>query len=414
MTAKLKKQLKNMKKSLISIILISYKNYRYIYEALDSILCQDYPNIEIIISNDGSDDFDQTAVNQYLTKNKKSNIKNIIINNNQKNIGTVKNVNKAIKLSKGKYVTIFAADDALYNDKVITKLIKAFDTLPKKELIVTSQVDMFDVKLKRLIQPFISETDKQNIKKLKPKKLFAKMATRCILPGSGTCYKREIFKKYGYFDEKYVLVEDYSSALRLSRLGVKYNYFDFISIKHRDGGISHGNIIGDTSAISKYDLDILNILKFEVLPYLNLLNEKQKKSFIKKYKGLEWKYLYNYKYKKGTKIQRRKFVVENFNIISYSFFKNIFNDVSDQIKGKKFKLFLMGLILLTIYSFNVDFGSSFFSIFNIEKNSNLSNFINKTIGFLGLFIVISSIVMTIFLFLKKYLLQIYRFIKFII
>ncbi|MFA6185093.1 MAG: glycosyltransferase [Candidatus Shapirobacteria bacterium] len=402
-----------MKKPLISIILISYKNYRYIYEALDSILCQDYLNIEIIISNDGSDDFDQKSVNQYLTKNKKQNIKNFIINNNKKNIGTVKNVNKAIKLSKGKYITIFAADDTLYNSQVVTKFINSFNTLPKNELIVTSQVDMYDVRLKKIIQPFISETNKEKIRKLTPKKLFAEMSTQCILPGSGTCYKREIFKKYGYFDEKYVLVEDYSSALRLSRLGVKYNYFDFISIKHRDGGISHGNIIGDTSAISKYDLDIFNIFKFEVLPYLNLLNERQKKEFIKKYKDIEWKYSYNYKYKNGTKIQRRKFVIENFNIISYSFFKNIFNDISDQVKGKKFMLFLIGLILLTIYSFNVDFGSSFFSIFSIEKNPDWSNSINKTIGFLGLFIVTLSITMTIFLFSKKYAIQIYKFIKFI-
>ncbi|MFA6463138.1 MAG: glycosyltransferase family 2 protein, partial [Candidatus Shapirobacteria bacterium] len=189
-----------MKKPLISIILISYKNYRYIYEALDSILCQDYLNIEIIISNDGSDDFDQKSVNQYLTKNKKQNIKNFIINNNKKNIGTVKNVNKAIKLSKGKYITIFAADDTLYNSQVVTKFINSFNTLPKNELIVTSQVDMYDVRLKKIIQPFISETNKEKIRKLTPKKLFAEMSTQCILPGSGTCYKREIFKKYGYFD----------------------------------------------------------------------------------------------------------------------------------------------------------------------------------------------------------------------
>ena len=402
-----------MKKPLVSIILISYKNYRYIYEALNSILYQDYSNIEIIISNDGSDDFDQKSVNQYLTKNKKQNIKNFIINNNKKNIGTVKNINKAIKLSKGKYITIFAADDTLYNSQVVTKFVNSFNTLPENELIVTSQVDMYDVRLKKIIQPFISETNKEKIRKLTPKKLFAEMSTQCILPGSGTCYKREIFKKYGYFDEKYVLVEDYSSALKFSRLGIKYNYFDFVSIKHRDGGISHGNIIGDTLAGNKYDLDIFNILKFEVLPYLNLLNERQKKEFIKKYKDIEWKYLYNYKYKNGTKIERRKFVKENFRTIIFGFFHQFCNDMSDQLKGKKFKIFFLGLFLLTVYSFDIDFGSSIFSVFNIKEIPVWSQSINKIIGFLGLFIVVLSVVATIFLFFKKYTTQIYKFIKFI-
>ena len=265
---------------LISVLILSYKNYQYIYDALDSVLHQDYPNIEIVISNDGSDDFNQTKINQYLTKNKKQNIKNIIINNNQKNLGTVKNINKAIKLSKGDYLIMFAADDAMYDNKVLSRVSTAFKNLPQKELIVISQVGMYDIKLKKLIQPFLSKEDVKRIKTLTPQKLFAEMSTRCIVPGCGTCYKREIFKKYGYFDEKYVLVEDFSFALKLSRLGVKHNYFDFISVKHRDGGISHGNVNGESQKSKQYELDILNILKNEVLPYTDLLNKKQKEKFV--------------------------------------------------------------------------------------------------------------------------------------
>jgi glycosyltransferase involved in cell wall biosynthesis len=402
-----------MKKPLASIIILSYKNYHYIYEALNSVIEQDYGNMEIIISNDASNDFDETAIKKYFKKNKAFNIKRVVINNNPKNLGTVKNINKAIKLSKGKYIIIFAADDAMYNSNVVTKLINAFDTLPKKELIVTSQIGMFDTKLKRLIQLFVSEKNKEKIKKLTPKKLFAEMTTQCILPGSGTCYKREIFKKYHIFDEKYVLVEDYSSALKLSRLGVRYNYFDFISFKHRDGGISHGNILGDTSAGNKYDLDIFNILKFEILPYLNLLDKKQKKSFIRIYRDHEWRYSYNYKYKNGTKAERRKFVSKNFGVMIYGFFYNIYRELKDQFKGKKFKVFLLGLFLLTVYSFNIDYGSSILSVFNMQQFSKISDIINRTIGFLGLFLTISSIILTIYVFIKKYILQIYRFIKFI-
>jgi len=41
---------------LVSIHLISYNQVAYIRAALDSILNQDYPNIEIIASDDGSTD----------------------------------------------------------------------------------------------------------------------------------------------------------------------------------------------------------------------------------------------------------------------------------------------------------------------------------------------------------------------
>jgi len=380
-------------KPLVSIIILSYKNYHYIYETLASVLSQDYDTIEIVVSNDGSDDFDKTAVNKYLQKNKKSNIKNIVINNNSKNLGTVKNINKAIKLSKGEYIIMIAADDVMYENKTTTKLINAFNTLPKNELIVISQVGMYDINLKKLIQLFLPQKFKEKIKNLSPQKLFAEMSNQCILPGCGICYKREIFKKYGYFDEKYVLVEDYSSALKLSRLGIKYNFFDFISCKHRDGGISHGNINGENKVGQQYELDILNIFKNEVFPYLNLLTPKQKDIFLKTYKYHEWKYLYNYKYKNGTKTEKRKFVLENFNTIKNSFFDEFFRDIKDQFKGKKFKIFLLGLIIFVI---------NYFKILNIFYS---------LIMFFGLFLIIISFLLTINYFIKKYFLRIYQFIK---
>jgi GT2 family glycosyltransferase len=401
------------KKQLVSFILLSYKNYHYIYGAIDSVLHQDYPNIEIIISNDGSNDFNKKEVEKYLKRNCKKNIKNFIVNNNKINLGTVKNINKAIKLSKGEYIMILAADDILYDKEVISKTIRGFNSLPKSELIVVSQIGMYDIKLKKLIQPFVSEDNKEKIKKLPPEKLFSEMSTKCILPGCGICYKRKIFEKYGYFDEKYILIEDYSSALKFSRLGIKYNFLDFISCKHRDGGLSHGNINGESQKSKQYELDILNIFKNEVSPYLYLLNNKQKKEFLNRLKNQTWTYSYRFMYKNGSKRERRKFIKNNFTTISYSFFNNIKNDIKDQLKGKKFKIFILGITLLSVYSLHIDFGSSIYSILNIPIPPEIPDIINKIVGFSGLFFTIISILFTIFLFIKKYLLQIYNFLIFI-
>lgn len=372
---------------LISIIVPSYKNYKYIYETLDSILLQDYPNIEIVISNDGTSDFDQKAVENYLKNNSGNNIKNYIVNNNSKNLGTVKNLNIAVKLSKGEFITFLAADDVLYNKHVVTKFIDCFNSLPKNEMIIVSQVGMYDIKLKKLIEYFISEESKKKIINLSPQKLFGEMSNRCILPGSGICYKRKIFEKYGYFDEKYILVEDYSLALKLSRLGVKYNYFDFISSIHRDGGISHGNVNGETHESKQYDLDILNIYKNEVLPYTNLLTPKQKKVFIKKLKEQQWNYSYRHEFINGTKRQKILFLIKNWKIGLSSFFSELSTDLQDLIKGKKFQLFIAGSILML--------------------NSD------KILYKLGIFLFSFSIFLTILFFGKKYLLKIFQFIKFI-
>lgn len=378
---------------LISIIIVSYNNYKYIYNAIDSVLSQDYPNIELIISNDASPDFDKIAIEKYLKKNSKKNIKNIIINNNKKNLGTVKNVNIALKLSKGDYILLFAADDVIYKKDIVSKFIKSFKSLPEKELIVTSQVGMYDQNLKKLIQLFISKQHQKLIKKLKPQKLFAEMATKCMCPGCGTCYKKEIFKKYGYFDEKYVLVEDYSSALKFSRLGIKYNYFDFISFKHRDGGISHGNIGGESKKSKQYDLDIINILKNEVKPHLKYLNKKQLSLFNKKLRNQILDYKYNYKYKNKALRQKLLFIKENFRGLLEKHIGEFGRDIRDQFIGKKAKILFLGLTLII--------SSLFLSKYKISTIINLSGIIVSIFGF-------SLILMYIF---KKYLSKIIRFLR---
>lgn len=375
------------KQPLISIIVPVYKNYKYIYENLDSILAQDYSNIEIIVTDDASDDFDKKAVEKYLKTKSDKNIKNFIVHQNVKNLGTVKNLNNAIKLSKGDYITFLAADDVLYNKHVFSKYINCFNSLPKKELIVVAQVGMYDIKLKRLIQYFVSNENKEKINKLPPEKLFGEMSSKCILPGSSIFYKKELFKKYGYFDEKYKLVEDYSSALKFSRLGIKYNYFDFVSSKHRDGGISHGNKIGEVHKSKQYELDILNTFKNEVLPYINLLDKQQKRDFLKKLREQQWNYSYNFEFANSSKQQKIRFFKLNWKYGLLTFFSDFFTDLKDQLIGKKIKLFMVGIILMLNQM--------------------------RIIKIIGLLLIAISFILLIIFLSKKYIPKLFNLIKFI-
>ena len=57
-----------MNNPLFSFAIGSYNNYEYIFEAIDSVLNQTYPAIELIVSNDGSPDFKLDEVKKYKTK----------------------------------------------------------------------------------------------------------------------------------------------------------------------------------------------------------------------------------------------------------------------------------------------------------------------------------------------------------
>ncbi len=76
------------KRGLVSVIILSYKQFAYIYETIDSVLMQDYPAIEIVIADDGSPNFPQNEIVSYIEKNKRDNIQGYTLLHDGVNVGT--------------------------------------------------------------------------------------------------------------------------------------------------------------------------------------------------------------------------------------------------------------------------------------------------------------------------------------
>ncbi|MFP3591674.1 glycosyltransferase family 2 protein [Chryseobacterium sp. SIMBA_038] len=109
------------KKDLVSIIVCSYNQGKYIEECLDSIKSQTYPNIQLIVADDASPDNSVDVFKNWLTENNYPAITHF----HQKNTGLATVLNECIELVEGKYVKIIAADDFLHPEsieKCVTKL----------------------------------------------------------------------------------------------------------------------------------------------------------------------------------------------------------------------------------------------------------------------------------------------------
>lgn len=98
---------------LVSVSIPTYNSAAYIKECLDSVLEQDYPNIEIIVSDDASTDDTVSILLDYQSKH--SSIK---LNFNKTNLGITKNCNVILSLCKGKYIAFFAGDDVMLPEKI--------------------------------------------------------------------------------------------------------------------------------------------------------------------------------------------------------------------------------------------------------------------------------------------------------
>ena len=121
---------------LVSILVLCYKNLNLLYDMLDSIFIQDYPRIHLIVSDDGSEDFDVKEIEQYIQSNKRRNIEDFQVLRNEKNMGTVRHVEKVFALIKGEYFVFTAADDRFVDKTVITSYVNAFVDNPSSVWLV--------------------------------------------------------------------------------------------------------------------------------------------------------------------------------------------------------------------------------------------------------------------------------------
>ena len=268
-----------MKKK-FTIILLHYNQKQYIYEAIDSVLCQDYDDIEFIINDDCSKDFDEKEVRKYIEKKAKKNIK-LIIHKNKKNVGIVKSINECIKLSSGEYISFFAADDALNNNSVISNYVKRFDCEPSVD-VWCFQCLMYDKKMENIYYKFISEEKGEIINSLSQKKLFSMISLGCIFAAGATAFKRSVLINKP-FDEEYSVIEDWPYYISLARENYKIKYYNYIALNHRDGGVSHS----ETSPIlKKYRNDLVQVYKKEIFPYFKKIHFFDKMKILNNYKLL--------------------------------------------------------------------------------------------------------------------------------
>lgn len=244
-----------MEKPLISVVTLTYKKFEYLFDTIDSVLDQTYPRIEYIISDDGSPNFPQKEIEEYISTNKGKNIIKFNVISGSENIGTVKNINRAYRLAAGKILIPLSADDMFYSNDVVDKIVAAF-AKKKCNVLVTSRMVCTDGGME--IGKLPSKKNEKNIHKLnsayKQHIAFITDEFYDMASGSAMYIKKDFLENWGYFDEKYVLWEDGPFLTQYTKNNIVSTDYEIISIKYRLGGVSNGQ----THPLMRKDLILYN------------------------------------------------------------------------------------------------------------------------------------------------------------
>lgn len=315
-----------IKNNLVSVLIPAYNHENYIQETIESIINQTYPNIELIILDDGSKDKTWEKITKLKQKCENRFVK--IHFETKQNEGTCMTLNKLLKLSSGEFVYIIASDD-LAKPQAIEKEVKFLQNNPDYALAVgdNEYVDSMGKQIFRTQKAFTSNIKNAKYKTVK-EFLSSKLKIDFLSDDFGsykTLYKenyipngylirKNIFETIGNFTKNAPL-EDFWLMLQISKYK-KMKYIDEILFSYR---IHDTNTIGNSTRMRELTTQTRNYEQKLLEKYLtNHKNDELLKIYnegICYYQTGIPNILMLYKYQK---INTRTLKVEIFNKTIYS------------------------------------------------------------------------------------------------
>jgi GT2 family glycosyltransferase len=200
---------------MVSVIIPYYKRGEVFERGLDTVLKQEYPDREVIVVDDHSND----GLRERLER-RQAGIKLIELPNNQ---GACAARNAGIRAASGDILAIIDDDVGFMSPRELTKLVKVFETRPDVH-VVAFQIcdpDSGELRLRDWCHP-------RNWKQ------FAQVEFETSHFGEGSsALRREVFSKAGlYYEPLFYGAEGLDMELRVLDQGFKILYTPRVSIWH--------------------------------------------------------------------------------------------------------------------------------------------------------------------------------------
>ncbi|MGN6258040.1 MAG: glycosyltransferase family 2 protein [Solirubrobacterales bacterium] len=182
---------------LVSVVIPCWNQAGYLGEAIESVLAQSYPELELIVVDDGSDD------NSYEVAARYPGVRRL----RQPNSGVAAARNRGLGESEGAYVVFLDADDRLLPNALAAGMREllaapeaAFAAGRPRDIGRTGEV------IREAAQPLVSRDH------------YLKLLEECFIwSGSSLVYRRPPLEAVGAFNEDRVAADDYELYLKLAR-----------------------------------------------------------------------------------------------------------------------------------------------------------------------------------------------------
>jgi len=227
-----------VEKPLVSFLFFSYNQEIFMEEAVSAVLAIEYPNLEVIFSDDCSQDNTFEEINKVVSTYKGGH--QIVLNQNKENLNMPKHYNKIVSMAKGEFIIVGAGDDISLPHRV-TELERVWRETGVSCIFSNSiTIDDEGKTLGYLFaQPPVFSKKLDEFKQGRP----------CWANGASMAIEKKLFTKYGDIP---TFQEDGGMAFRaLLENGIGYIHQPLIQYRQHESGVSSG-------------LSVANRLKFQL------------------------------------------------------------------------------------------------------------------------------------------------------
>lgn len=191
-----------MRDNLVSVIIPSFNRELYIDEAVESVLAQNYTELELIVVDDGSTDSSYKKLQAWEAKGKLT----LLTHPGHANRGQSASINVGLRHASGSYVAILDSDDMFAPTKLADQV--AFLERNKEVGMVYGQGHAVDANGGFLFKvPDDNHTESGD-----PNAIL--LDCYMALPG-GALIRRSIIKQVGEFEESFRAGQDHDMAIRI-------------------------------------------------------------------------------------------------------------------------------------------------------------------------------------------------------
>lgn len=188
----------SIKNEFVSVIIPVFNRAAFLSRAIKSILNQTHNKFEIIVVDDNSTEKVYDVVDSFRDDR-------VTFIKNSQNKGVSYSRNIGIKNAKYDLIALLDSDDEWLSDKLEYQ-IDFFRKNPDKNVVHTEEI---------WIRNGIRVNPKKHHKKIGGD-IFMSSLRLCLMSPSSILIKKSIFDEYGFFDESFVVCEDYDMWLRIT------------------------------------------------------------------------------------------------------------------------------------------------------------------------------------------------------